>query len=60
VAKILNPSAFLLFSFFTLLTSCALVSDHKSYIILPPKAGDTQGFKTSEPFDRQEWDHQSI
>jgi hypothetical protein len=59
VVKTLNPSPFFPFSFFTLLTCWVLVSDHKSYTVLPPKAGDTQGFKTSEPFDRQEWGHQS-
>lgn len=35
------------------------ISDHTSYSILPPKASATQRSKTSKPFDRQEWSHQS-
>jgi hypothetical protein len=37
---------------------CVLISDHPSYTVLPPKASAAQRFKTSEPFDRQEWNHQ--
>lgn len=34
------------------------ISDHPSYTVLPPKASAAQGFKASEPFNRQEWNHQ--
>lgn len=34
------------------------ISDYPSYTVLPPKASAAQGFKASEPFNRQEWNHQ--